>query len=600
MMLAPYHAVPGSGNHGNFRNRFPTPGNPSRPEPRNPLNQQLVFDGSQVPTYIYRELRNRFASNPAQPLDGGDIFEGDARVSATATTAVSFSRPTTDDTDQGITDRPGGGNFYNHGDGTANAELAGRAQLMASTAQLATALGTHRHEPGRERALLGGHHRGRAHSGSVCPLVGFPHTVRDMQFGAIEPRRRRFTHFRTCYALRPSGMLVMRHNHSERKRGHHRETPQTQLALPSATAPSLARGCVATSPYDLELPRVGEHCPEVDHEPWSRIADGTIAVPRTRIGPTWAHNPERGDRARADRRAAMIATRPDAIFDDSPPRALYVALMFARQLAEWRPVGEYTQPMEAARACVRAFHKHWREIGKQARILRVLTEHRALEDFFDDGIDGRMLADAARSLSAAIAVQNENVARLLDAPTPEDAIRIHGTRYQVNPVTHVMEMAPDDISAGNTADRLFVQAIHAAMSSAQAQSGDAITRTGIDNALLYLLMAHPADEQPDASDTSQRADRLFGRIMASALYRVHQRTGQVVSQRGIDMAARFVSGVREAISGQDGVVVDAIEDASTPLHGSVIPFPGSERGNATEGDEGDDGGDDDPGQEGDS
>lgn len=53
--------VPGSGNRGNAGNRFPAFWSHSQQGSRNPLKLQLHHDGSQVPTYIPREPRNRTA-----------------------------------------------------------------------------------------------------------------------------------------------------------------------------------------------------------------------------------------------------------------------------------------------------------------------------------------------------------------------------------------------------------------------------------------------------------------------------------------------------------------------------------------------------------
>lgn len=97
-------------------------------------------------------------------------------------------------------------------------------------------------------------HRGRV-SGSTSSAwlypspVGNPPSVR-----AISTRYVPNAAFHACSYVCPWAMLAVRHNHTERKRGQHRSTPHIQLALSSETTPSLARGCVATSPYDLGLP----------------------------------------------------------------------------------------------------------------------------------------------------------------------------------------------------------------------------------------------------------------------------------------------------------------------------------------------------------
>lgn len=296
----------------------------------------------------------------------------------------------------------------------------------------------------------------------------------------------------------------------------------------------------------------------------------------------------------------MIATRPDALRSGESARALYVALMFARQLAEWRTVGEYESPMDAARACVSVFFDHWQAIAEQARIMRALAEHPALEEFSGDGIDGPMLASAARALCAAIEAQNDNVARLLDSPAVDDVVRIHGTLYRVNPITEEFEMAPDSEEPATPADRVLLRAIRDAVSIAREKTGQGITRHGFDVALLMLLLMHPADEQPDSLTSTDVADRLFERIMTSAIYRVHQRTGAVVSQQGIDNALRLAAGVCGAIRTKDGIVADEIHDASTPVAGNstnesarVIPFVRSddEPSQPANDNGGDDGGD---------
>jgi len=308
----------------------------------------------------------------------------------------------------------------------------------------------------------------------------------------------------------------------------------------------------------------------------------------------------------------MIAMRPDPADGGISPRALYVALMFARQLAEWRPVGEYENPMDAARACVRAFGDHWQAIATHAETLRAMAEHPALEEFHADGIDGPALARAVLALLEAIDVQNENVARMLDTPTPDDAIRIHGTRYRVNPATGEMEMAPESYGPIIDADRYFIDTLRTAIDEAPERTGHPVTRRGFDTALLLILAFHPADFDPDAlyiAGDSRAADRLFERIMASAIYRVHQRTREFVSLEGIERAATFARGVREAIARQDGrpdgVVLDVIEDGPTPraerpesTEGArVIPFvradgdePANDNGHGHDhgGDDGDD------------
>lgn len=128
----------------------------------------------------------------------------------------------------------------------------------------------------------------------------------------------------------------------------------------------------------------------------------------------------------------MIALQTGPDNGSQPARRLWVALMFARQLAVWRPLSTHDSPLAAGRACTEAFQASWRDIADRARHMRALAEHPEVADFKGEGIDGAMLARWARSLSRAIEFQNEIVARLLDEPHADDKVELDGEPYKLD------------------------------------------------------------------------------------------------------------------------------------------------------------------------
>lgn len=155
----------------------------------------------------------------------------------------------------------------------------------------------------------------------------------------------------------------------------------------------------------------------------------------------------------------MIVRQPGPENDAQPVRQLWVALMFVRQLAVWRPLSTHDSPLAAGRACLQAFQANWRDIDDRARHMRALAEHPEVADFEGDGIDGTMLAKWARGLSRAIESQNEIVARLLDEPHADDKLELDGEPFKPD-----VGQPPDDTDDTLVADGVLklLAAFHSA------------------------------------------------------------------------------------------------------------------------------------------
>ena len=87
----------------------------------------------------------------------------------------------------------------------------------------------------------------------------------------------------------------------------------------------------------------------------------------------------------------MIAPHHIPATADRPARDIWVALMFILELGTWRPLSAHDTPLQAGRACVRAFHHAWHDIHEQARKLLAFTERPDVVAFASKSGDGQML-----------------------------------------------------------------------------------------------------------------------------------------------------------------------------------------------------------------
>jgi hypothetical protein len=211
-------------------------------------------------------------------------------------------------------------------------------------------------------------------------------------------------------------------------------------------------------------------------------------------------------------------------------KRLYVALMFLRQLNQWRALeGEHKTALDAGRACLAAFLPEWREINENARILRVMCEHPKFDDFYTDGIDAGMIRRAARNLSKSIELQNDNIERLLDAPGNEDLVALGNGLYELDPDSQ--ELEPFKLAAmvrrHEDPDIMLAVGVSELLAAIQDVTGKAVTAQGYTDAVIELLLMHPNNEEGDTDAEQPIVDSLFRHCMATAASRVIGMVGSV-------------------------------------------------------------------------
>ena len=236
-------------------------------------------------------------------------------------------------------------------------------------------------------------------------------------------------------------------------------------------------------------------------------------------------------------------------------QALWVALVFMRQPAVWRPLSEHSSPIEAGRACVRAFQEQWNDIAERARSLRALTEHPSVAGFVGDGIDGRILTRWARELSLAIECQNENIARLLDEPRPGDRLQQDDKPDR-----------PDDGGDGETATDAVdvIEAILTAPEHVLAMLHQ-VFGDGKSNLVATLVFLEPGLAETDAPLAQELVDGLFIRAVSDAVLRLAQHCGTRISPSAIEQASEKAQKTLRGLAERAGVVQEPLADESTPV-----------------------------------
>lgn len=132
----------------------------------------------------------------------------------------------------------------------------------------------------------------------------------------------------------------------------------------------------------------------------------------------------------------MIGQIPDPSQTGSASEAkrlLYVPL--ATRKAVYRPIapplGARTEWSDAARVCADSLRMAYLDIFDRTRMVRGLCEHSDVE-FDGEVVDADLLRTVVSGLFKAVSASWPNIESLLEAPGPDDLIRIKGKRMRSN------------------------------------------------------------------------------------------------------------------------------------------------------------------------
>jgi hypothetical protein len=271
-------------------------------------------------------------------------------------------------------------------------------------------------------------------------------------------------------------------------------------------------------------------------------------------------------------------------------KRLYVALMFMRQLTQWRALeGEHETALDAGRACLAAFLPEWQEINESARILRVMCEHPKFNDFYTDGIDAGMIRRAAQRLSERIELQQDNIERLLDQPGDEDLVCFGDGLYELAP--SAQELQPFRFTAmvrpNVNPDVMLVQGISELIASIWETTGKKVTAQGYTDAVIALLMMHPSKHDETTFTEQELIDNLYTHCAIASLHRVVEMTDNLPSKSAQD----FVDTVRDVLS----TTLPEVRKELPPTHKPNAPQGAGQGAKVIPFEQPTDGGEDEPG-----
>lgn len=217
---------------------------------------------------------------------------------------------------------------------------------------------------------------------------------------------------------------------------------------------------------------------------------------------------------------------------ERPDVQVFIPLGYDAQTHAWHSLVEpgtfCYQRMDAARRCLEHTLRNWGILEEESRLMRALCEHPQFE-FFNDGIDDRMVSNRARSVVNQIERLSNELSTLLDEPGENDIVMIDGDQLHVDDVTGTL---PDldwteyairsDIGALDlgSADELFAGLVAQVLKLAGTMSGAPVTRRGITMALTWLVVqgiaevdaainvaAEPGESPANDLETAQTAER---------------------------------------------------------------------------------------------